>query len=265
MLFSRVDEGQISQVIQNLVINAEQAMPDGGIIQIHGERINLLRNNALSLEAGEYVKLTFQDRGIGIEEEHLKKIFDPYFSTKQKGSGLGLAVAFSIIDKHSGRITVDSKLGIGTIFTIYLPAIEELDSESEENKISIVPGIGKILFMDDESFIRELAVDLIQKIGDYEVTVAKDGEEVVHLYQQALKEGSAFDAVILDLTVRGGMGGKEAIRKLREIDPEVRAIVSSGYSTDPVMSNFRAYGFQEAVKKPYKIQDMSEALNSVLT
>jgi PAS domain S-box-containing protein len=264
MLFSKVDEGQISQVIQNLVINAEQAMPDGGIIQIHGERINLFRNNALSLEAGEYVKLTFRDRGIGIEDEHLKKIFDPYFSTKQKGSGLGLAVAFSIIDKHSGRITVDSKLGMGTIFTIYLPAIEELDSESEENKIPIAPGTGKILFMDDESFIRELAVDLIQKIGDYEVTVAKDGEEVIHLYQQALKEGSAFDAVILDLTVRGGMGGKEAIRKLREIDPKVRAIVSSGYSTDPVMSNFRAYGFQEAVKKPYKIQDMSEALNSVL-
>ena len=265
LLFSKVDKGQISQVIQNLVINAEQAMPDGGIIQIHGERINLSRNNAFSLEAGEYVKLTFQDQGIGIEDEHLKKIFDPYFTTKQKGSGLGLAVAFSIIDKHSGRITVDSELGIGTKFTIYLPAIEELDSESEENKIPIAPGTGKILFMDDEAFIRELAVDLIQKIGDYQVTVAKDGEEVIHLYQQALKEGSRFDAVILDLTVRGGMGGKEAIRKLREIDPKVRAIVSSGYSTDPVMSDFITFGFQEAVKKPYQIQEMSKALNSVLT
>ena len=265
LLFSKVDKGQISQVIQNLVINAEQAMPDGGIIQIHGERINLSRNNAFSLEAGEYVKLAFQDQGIGIEDEHLKKIFDPYFSTKQKGSGLGLAVAFSIIDKHSGRITVDSELGIGTIFTIYLPAIEELDSESEENKIPIAPGTGKILFMDDEAFIRELAVDLIKKIGDYQVTVAKDGEEVIHLYQQALKEGSRFDAVILDLTVRGGMGGKEAIRKLREIDPKVRAIVSSGYSTDPVMSDFITFGFQEAVKKPYQIQEMGKALNSVLT
>jgi PAS domain S-box-containing protein len=265
LLFSKVDKGQISQVIQNLVINAEQAMPDGGIIRIHGERINLSRNNSFSLEAGEYVKLTFQDQGIGIEDEHLKKIFDPYFSTKQKGSGLGLAVAFSIIDKHSGRVTVDSELGIGTIFTIYLPAIEELDSESEENKIPITPGTGKILFMDDEAFIRELAVDLIQKIGDYQVTVAKDGEEVIHLYQQALIEGSTFDAVILDLTVRGGMGGKEAIRKLREIDPKVRAIVSSGYSTDPVMSNFITFGFQEAVKKPYQIEEMGKALNSVLT
>lgn len=265
LLFSKVDKGQISQVIHNLVINAEQAMPDGGKIQILGERINLSRNNAFSLEAGEYAKLTFQDQGIGIEDEHLKKIFDPYFTTKQKGSGLGLAVAFSIIDKHSGRITVDSEIGIGSKFTIYLPAIEELDSELEENKIPIAPGTGKILFMDDEAFIRELAVDLIRKMGDYQVTVAKDGEEVIHLYQQALKEGSAFDAVILDLTVQGGMGGKEAIRKLREIDPKVRAIVSSGYSTDPVMSNFRIYGFQEAVKKPYQIQEMNKALNSVLT
>jgi len=264
-LFSKVDKGQISQVFHNLVINAKQAMPDGGIIRIHGERLNLSRNNAFSIEAAEYVKLTIQDQGIGIEDEHLKKIFDPYFTTKQKGSGLGLAVAFSIIDKHSGRIIVDSELGIGSTFTIYLPAIEELDPESEEDKIPITPGTGKILFMDDEAFIRELAVEMIQKIGDYKVTVAKDGEEVIHLYQQALKEGSTFDAVILDLTVRGGMGGKEAIRRLREINPKVRAIVCSGYSTDPVMSNFRIYGFQEAVKKPYQIQEMSKALNSVLT
>ena len=263
-LLSKVDKGQISQVVHNLVINSEQAMPDGGIVRIHGERIVLSRNNAFSLEAGEFVKLTIQDQGTGIEDEHLKKIFDPYFTTKKKGSGLGLAVAFSIIDKHSGRITVDSELGIGTTFTIYLPAIEELDPESEEDKIPIAPGTGKILLMDDEEYIRELAVELIQKIGDYKVTVAKDGEEVIHLYQQALTEGSTFDAVILDLTVRGGMGGKEAIRRLREIDPKVRAIVCSGYSTDPVMSDFRTYGFQEAVKKPYQIQEMSKALNSVL-
>jgi signal transduction histidine kinase/ActR/RegA family two-component response regulator len=264
-LFGKVDRGQISQVIHNLVINAEQAMPDGGIIRIHGKRINLSRNNAFSLEAGEYVKLTIQDQGIGIEDEHLKKIFDPYFTTKQKGSGLGLAVAFSIIEKHSGRITVDSDMGIGTTFTIYLPAIEELEPESDEDKIPIAPGTGKILFMDDEAFIRELAVELFQKIGDYKVTVAKDGEEVIHLYQQALKEGSTFDAVILDLTVRGGMGGKEAIRRLQEIDPTVRAIVSSGYSTDPVMSDFKVYGFREAVRKPYQIQEMSKALSSILT
>ena len=264
-LISKVDKGQISQVIHNLVMNSEQAMPDGGIIRIHGEKINLSRNNAFSLEAGEYVKLTIRDQGMGIEDEHLKKIFDPYFTTKKKGSGLGLAVAFSIIDKHSGRITVDSELGIGTTFTIYLPAIEELDPELEEDKIPIAPSTGKILLMDDEEYIRELAVELIQKIGDYKVTVAKDGEEVIHLYQQTLKEGGTFDAVILDLTVRGGMGGKEAIRRLREIDPKVRAIVCSGYSTDPVMSDFKTYGFQEAVKKPYRIQEMSKALNSLLS
>jgi len=263
-LLGKVDKGQISQVIHNLVINAEQAMPDGGKIRLHGERIHLSRNNAFSLDAGEYVKLTIQDQGTGIKAEHLKKVFDPYFTTKQKGSGLGLAVAFSIIDKHSGRITIDSEVGIGTTVTIYLPAIEELDPDSEENRIPIVRGAGKILLMDDEAFIRELAVELIGKIGDYKVTVAKDGEEAIHLYQQALKEGNPFDAVILDLTVRGGMGGKEAIEKLREIDPEVKAIVSSGYSTDPVMSNFRRYGFQEAVSKPYRIQEMSKALNSVL-
>ncbi|UCF93441.1 MAG: PAS domain S-box protein [Desulfobacterales bacterium] len=263
VLFAEVDEGQISQVIHNLILNADQAMPEGGIIYIRGERIALLPSNALSLEAGEYAKLTIQDRGTGIKKEHLKKVFDPYFTTKQKGSGLGLAVAYSIIDKHNGRITVDSELGVGTTFSIYLPAVPESECKPTDAKSPIRYGAGRILVMDDEDFIRELASQMLKKMG-YAAALAQDGEQALHLYKQALASGQPFDAVILDLTVPGRMGGKETIRNLLKIDPNVKAIVSSGYSNDPVMSDYGLYGFQTAVRKPYLIQELSEALQSVL-
>ncbi len=258
------DEGQIGQVINNLVLNATHAMPEGGILEIRSENIILSADNEFSLPAGPYLRTSFRDHGVGIGPDHLPKVFDPYFSTKQKGSGLGLTVAYSIVDKHNGRLTVESELGHGTTFTIYLPASEKPASQSTDEMTSLFIGKGKILVMDDEEFIRDVAIHMLAKIG-YEVAVAEDGNQAVEMYRQAQKSGEPFDTVIMDLTVPGGMGGKEAIQKLKKLDPNVKALVSSGYSNDPIMSNFRDYGFQGVVKKPYRIQDMSDALRSVST
>ncbi|MGD8295458.1 MAG: PAS domain S-box protein [Desulfobacterales bacterium] len=256
------DEGQIGQVINNLILNATHAMPEGGTLEIRSENVILSADNQFSLPAGPYLKTSFRDHGIGIGPDHLHKVFDPYFSTKQKGSGLGLTVAYSIVDKHNGKLTVESELGQGTAFTIYLPASEKLASQSTDEMTSLFIGKGKILVMDDEKFIRDVAIHMLGKIG-YEVAVADDGNQAVEMYRQAQKSGEPFDTVIMDLTVPGGMGGKEAIQELKKLDPNVKALVSSGYSNDPILSNFRDYGFQGVVKKPYRIQDMSDALRSL--
>jgi CheY-like chemotaxis protein len=258
-----VDEGQIGQVINNLVLNADHAMPEGGMIEICSDNVTLTPDNEFSLPAGSYLRTSFRDHGVGISPDHLAKVFDPYFTTKHKGSGLGLTVAYSIIDKHKGRLTVESKLGHGTTFSMYLPASEKPVSQPVDEKRGLFIGKGKILVMDDEKFIRELAIQMLSEIG-YEVSVANDGNQAIEMYRQAQKSRDPFDIVIMDLTVPGGMGGKEAIRKLKKLDANVKALVSSGYSNDPVMSNFRDYGFQGVVKKPYRIQDMSDALWTVL-
>ncbi|MGD9252207.1 MAG: response regulator, partial [Desulfobacterales bacterium] len=215
------------------------------------------------LPAGPYIKTTFRDHGVGISSDHLPKVFDPYFTTKHKGSGLGLTVAYSIIDKHNGRLTADSELGKHTTFTIYLPASEKLEIPTDNKAKDLLSGGGRILLMDDEDFIREVASQMLYKMG-YEVSVARDGNEAIEIYRQAQQSKKPFDAVIMDLTVPGGMGGKEAIQKLQELDPHINALVSSGYSNDPIMSNFRDYGFKGVIKKPYLIQDMSDALQSVI-
>jgi PAS domain S-box-containing protein len=259
-----VDEGQIGQVINNLVLNADHAMPEGGIIEICAENIILSADNEFSLPLGPYLRTSFRDHGVGIHPDHLPKVFDPYFTTKHKGSGLGLTVAYSIIDKHNGRMTVESVHGHGTTFTIYLPASDKPASQPADEEKRLFIGKGKILVMDDEEFIRDLAIQMLGKMG-YEVSVAHDGNQAIEMYRQAQKSGEPFDTVIMDLTIPGGMGGKEAIRKLKKLDPNVKALVSSGYSNDPIMSNFRDYGFQGVVKKPYRIQDMSDALRSVIT
>jgi PAS domain S-box-containing protein len=257
------DEGQIGQVINNLVLNATHAMPEGGILEIRAENIFLSAANEFSLPAGPYLKTSFRDHGVGIGPDHLPKVFDPYFSTKQKGSGLGLTVAYSIVDKHNGRMTVESELGHGTTFTMYLPASKKPASQSDEEKTRLIIGKGKILVMDDEESIREVAIQMLSKIG-YEVALANDGKQAIAMYEQAQKSGEPFDIVIMDLTIPGGMGGKEAIQMLKQLDPNVTALVSSGYSNDPIMSRFKDYGFQGVVKKPYRIQDMSDALRSVI-
>jgi len=194
----------------------------------------------------------------------LKKIFDPYFSTKSKGSGLGLASAYSIIKKHGGYITVESEVGVGTTFTIFLSAADrEIFTLKEVAEERLYRGQGRILLMDDHQGVRDVVGDMLIDLG-YEVEFAEEGDEAVKMYEKAKESGKPFDAVILDLTVPGGMGGEEAIQKLREIDPEVKAIVSSGYSNDPMMSEYKKYGFSGMVAKPYAIKELSEALYKVV-
>lgn len=257
-----VDEGQISQVISNLIINADEAMPEGGIIQVKAENVVINTGNT-PLEAGAYVKVSISDQGIGIPEQYVTKIFDPYFTTKQKGSGLGLATAYSIIRQHNGYCDVESEVGVGTTVHVWLPALRKQWKKREEKPQEIVRGTGKILVIDDEEIVRDTARDVLHYVG-YEVEVARNGEEALFLYQKALNAGTPFHAVIADLTIPGGMGGKETIQNLLEIDPDVKAIVSSGYSDDPVMAAFRKYGFCGVVVKPYTVGELSKTLHKVL-
>lgn len=258
-----VDIGQMNQAISNLVINATQAMPCGGIIQIKADNETLSPNNNILLPAGNYVKISLKDNGIGIQEKHLQNIFDPYFTTKQKGSGLGLTTTYSIIKKHAGNISVESKIGEGTTFNIYLPA-SEIKTIIDQKKLSVEhKGHGKILLMDDQEMILKIAGRLFERMG-YETAFAKDGKQAIDMYREAFQSNYPFDLVILDLTVPGGMGGAEAILELSEIDPKVKAIVSSGYSNDPIMANYKDYGFCAVIPKPFTIADIKEILIKIL-
>ena len=258
-----VDEGQISQVINNLVINAQQAMPKGGMIRVSCRNMEVGDDDVLVLKAGRYVEMCIEDQGIGISPKYLDKIFDPYFTTKQKGSGLGLATAYSIISKHEGFLTVESTPGAGTTFHIFLPASDkEIPVAGKKKKL--LKGDGRVLVMDDEDVIRMIVGRMLKSMG-YEPEVAESGEEALEKYRQAMESGRRFDVVIIDLTIRGGMGGMECIKKLLAMDPRVKAIVSSGYSDDPVMSSHQEFGFKGIITKPYQIEDLSEILNRVLT
>ncbi len=260
-----VDAGQINQVINNLTINADQAMPNGGTLTIEASNVNVNDTDHIgNLKPGKYVEIKLTDQGIGIPEANLSKIFDPYFTTKQKGSGLGLASSYSIIEKHEGIITVQSKVGKGTTFTIYLPAQKRKPSKSQkQSHKKIEAGSGKILVMDDESYIRELMKDMLDLLG-YETVVVENGEEAIREYKEALNSKNPFRAVIMDLTIPGGMGGKDAIRELLKIDPHVRSIVSSGYSADSIMANFGDFGFKGILQKPFKIEEVGMMLDEVL-
>ncbi len=253
------DAGQISQVVNNLVINAVQATPQGGLIKINAENVVLDIDNAESLTSGAYVKIAITDQGVGIPTAHFARIFDPYFTTKQKGSGLGLTVAFSIIDKHDGRITVESELGVGTTFQILLPASAKTVPKAVKSENKIFKGKGRVLVMDDEILIRDVAARFLKVMG-FEAALAEDGSAALDMYRQAKESGQPFDIVIMDLTIPGGMGGKEAVQNLLVYDPEAVAIVSSGYSNDPIMSNCEAHGFKGVVKKPFRIEELSDAL-----
>ncbi len=261
-----VDKGQISQVINNLVLNAAQAMPSGGVIRIAGENLELKEDQAgyqELLENGSYVKISISDEGVGIPHEYLSQIFDPYFTTKQKGSGLGLATCYSIIKRHGGHIFVESQQGVGTTFTLLLPAMPHVELTDELAFEALERGSGRILLMDDEQTILDIAGKMLTHLG-YEVAFAKDGDETIRIYQDARQAGKGFDVVIMDLTVPGGMGGKEAVSRLRQIDPDLIAVVSSGYSTDPVMADFHKYGFAACIAKPYNLKRLSEVLSRVL-
>jgi PAS domain S-box-containing protein len=253
------DEGQISQVINNLVINAVQAMPEGGLITVTCGNVTIGRTGSLPLPPGDYVRVSVADRGIGISKEYFEKIFDPYFTTKQKGSGLGLATSYSIIKRHGGHIAVESELGKGACFHVYLP-VSGKDVPKKAGEFGAgVRGTGRVLVMDDEDMIRVIASQMLVKLG-YTVDVAADGAEAIARYTKARQAGKPFDLVIMDLTIPGGLGGKDTIRMLRELYPEVKAIVSSGYSNDPVMAEFEKHGFCGVVGKPYTIRTLSEAV-----
>jgi PAS domain S-box-containing protein len=246
------DPGQISQVITNLILNANDAMPGGGVIEISGE--NLLE------EGNRLIKLSIKDSGIGISKEHISRIFDPYFTTKQGESGLGLSVAFSVIKKHNGRLEAISELGEGSTFIIILPASERRKQERPED---MAKKEGRVLIMDDEPLVLEVTDELIRFFG-YETALATNGIEACEIYKREKEAGKPFDIVILDLIVSGGVGGLECLKMLKEIDPEVRAIVSSGYSNDPIMSDFEKYGFSGVLPKPYVPKEMAAILNAMI-
>ena len=256
------DEGQLGQVIHNLMINADQAMPEGGTVTVTAANI-VLGNNSLSLESGDYVTLSVSDQGIGIPQEYSQKIFDPYFTTKHKGSGLGLATSYSVIKRHDGHITVESTLSKGSTFHVYLPASRNAAYTNHNAGTAPIRGSGRILIMDDEEMIREVASKILVKLG-YEVECSRDGAEAISLYEKARHDDRPFNAVIMDLTIPGGMGGKEAVKKLHEIDPGVKAIVSSGYSHDPIMSQFKDFGFCGVVSKPYTVKILSDVIHKVI-
>ena len=256
-----VDEGQMGQVINNLIINADQAMPDGGVISVAAENIIITASDLLPLPAGRYILITIQDQGEGIAPENLSKIFDPYFTTKERGSGLGLATVYSIIKSHQGHLDVASTEGAGTLFRLYLPASEHTieTAENSASEVNSPAGSGRILVMDDEEIIREIAREILHHLG-YEVEVCGDGKSALTMYQEALHAGKRYAAVIMDLTIQGGMGGKETMKALLAIDPAVKGIVSSGYNNDPILAHFREYGFSGMVSKPYTVRELQETL-----
>ncbi len=263
---AEVDEGQIHQVIHNLVINAKHAMPEGGFIDISTKNTASAGTEPRGSLPDSSVMIQIKDYGHGIREEHLPKIFDPYFTTREKGQGLGLASVYSIVNRHGGRITVDSRVDSGSVFTVYLPAVMDKKPDSAINDPAadlLAPLNCRVLFMDDEEMVRNIAEKMLRRIG-CDVYAVHEGTEAIKKYTEFRDSGRPFDVVIMDLTIPGGMGGKEAVKKLREIDPSLKAIVSSGYSNDPVMSRHSDYGFVDVITKPFKLDDLSIVLKRVI-
>jgi PAS domain S-box-containing protein len=258
-----VDEGQINQVINNLIINADQSMPEGGVIELRTENVFIDEENIELLKPGRYVRISVKDHGLGIPEEHIQKIFDPYFTTKKKGSGLGLFTCYSIVKKHDGHLAVDSREGVGTTFYVYLPASERRMRKAAPRQEVQYAGKGKILVMEDDETIRDVTGEMLGHFG-YDVAFAQNGTEAIDLYTREKEAGTPFDVIIMDLTIPGGMGGKETISKILEIDPQAKAIVASGYTNDPIMAEFTQYGFRNRIVKPYKAGELHEILHSVI-
>ncbi len=259
LLLVDADKGQISQVISNLVINGKQAMPDGGIITVTAENIKV--------NGEREVRIRVQDQGIGIAPQHLDRVFDPYFSTKQQGNGLGLASCYSIISKHGGTITVASELNRGTTFTMTLPALENsisVPAASSEDEISPEQISARILLLDDEPLLRQMSSAMLEEMG-HQVDYAVTGEEAVMKYQNVWENNHGYDLVICDLTIPGGMGGQDAARKILKTNPQAKLIVSSGYATDPVMANYTEYGFKGRVVKPYRFVELQKVIQQVLS
>jgi signal transduction histidine kinase/CheY-like chemotaxis protein len=260
--FAHVDPGQIGQALHNILLNARQAMPEGGIIEVRAEReVNLMVAN--NSDANPRVRISIRDYGCGIPADVLPRIFDPYFTTRLGGNGLGLATAYAIVAKHGGHISVESKSGEGSVFTVDLPASQQGLAESAPVVTNMQVGTERVLVMDDDEAIRNLLETVLGKLG-YEVQTARDGAEAIAVYEQAQVAGKRFDLVLLDLTVSGGMGGVETAAKLKELDPSSKLIVSSGYSDAPVMSDFAKYGFDGVIAKPSTAAEISATFQKVL-
>lgn len=266
ILAAEVDKGQIEQLFSNLVVNALQAMPDGGHLYISLENSKDLDYETMQLKPGRYIKVTIRDEGVGIDQQQLNKVFDPYFSTKQTGRGLGLATVYSIVHKHHGHISVQSETGKGTIFTLYLPASEKGPVQEHQEIENEHPGLGgfaKVLVMDDEKIVRAMIIEALEGLG-CTVEAAVNGKEVLEKYQRVLDSSDAFDVVILDLTIPGGMGGKATIEKLLQIDAQAKVIVSSGYADDPIMAHYSDYGFKGVLAKPFAIKKLQDVIEKVI-
>ncbi|MEH0022727.1 MAG: ATP-binding protein [Desulfobacter sp.] len=259
------DKDQIGQVISNIVINARQAMKDSGVLSIHIENTTLLKDNLLTIGRGAYLKIVFKDQGTGIHQTNLDRIFDPYFTTKTDGKGMGLSICYSIVNKHKGHISAVSQLGTGTIVTVYLPAV--LPESPKEDDVTTPDSTPKpqarILVMDDEDHIRNITKKMLEKFG-YTVDMTMDGKAAVEQYKKAAGQGTPYDLVIMDLTIPGGMGGKEASREILDMDPDAKIAVSSGYSNDPVMADHKAYGLKGIIPKPYRLTELKETIQNLL-
>jgi len=260
--YGEVDSNQISQVIQNMVLNSIQCMPGGGEIQVSCVNCEAENGNCLSVSEGNFVKITITDQGPGMTEEVCRKIFDPYFTTKDGSSGLGLAVVHSIVRRHKGTITVDSAPSGGATFTLFLPAVSH-GVKCEKVVVDHPPATCKVLVMDDDGIVLQVASAMLARLG-YDVGLAVNGNEALEHCQTAMDEGQPYNVVILDLTIPGGPGGVEVLKKLRDLDPSIKAIVSSGYSNDPVMEDHEKYGFQGVVPKPYQLDGLDVTIKQVM-
>jgi CheY-like chemotaxis protein len=252
------DPGQLGQVVQNLVLNAVQAMPAGGTVEVACANVELAAGSA-PLPPGRYVRVSVRDQGIGIPPEHVSRIFDPYFSTKQGGTGLGLATVYSIVKRHGGHVGVSSRLGEGTTFDIHLPAAARAIDAVVDVDVEPPRGYGRVLVMDDEPLVRRAAESILRHLG-YDVIAVADGAEALVKVREAREDGSPIDVAVLDLTVPGGVGGADAVEAIHDLDPELAAVVSSGYSSDPVMASYRTHGFIGVAAKPYTTTDLARAV-----
>jgi signal transduction histidine kinase/ActR/RegA family two-component response regulator len=258
------DEGQLAQVIQNIVLNASEAMSEGGTVDVSAHNVELPPGGHPAFpEGGRFVRVVIRDTGAGMSGHDLARVFDPYFTTKQKGSGLGLATSYSIIRNHGGAIEAASRVGVGSTFTIHLPASDLPAVAPPPRRETALGRSARILVMDDEPAVREVVGDMLMVLG-HEVKFAEDGGAAIEAYRLAREQETPFDLVILDLTIRCGMGGRETMTKLKEMDPGVVAVVSSGYCDDAIVAEYAAYGFRSFLPKPFDLEDLRAMLGSVL-
>ena len=257
------DETRITQVLNNLLVNAKQAMANGGVITVRASNITISSESKYQIKPGNYIRISIEDQGVGIPEENLTKIFKMHFTTKKEGSGIGLASCIYIIKDHGGTIHVESEVGKGSVFTVLLPALEKQDPDAVERELGDLSGSGCILVMDDEAMVQQTIGDMLAYFG-YDVDFASDGESTLKLYKEALDANNPYKLVIMDLTIPGGMGGMETIKLLLDLDPDVKAIVSSGHTNDPAMSHCTEYGFTASIRKPYSLRALQELLTSTI-